>query len=200
MKVPLMDLRQFREKEIAGVVNARAEKLGLSLYFSSIIRHLMLETAYFTSTIAPYNLGNIKGEGPAGYSEKKDDCGSQNCRFRAYSSWESGVDAYLSLLLGKYRIAETDPSDVREFADALARGGYFTDPDGAKKIVSLPVPDWVDDWQKDIDSEVGYKRRNLAQKMSDATKKAFFVRIFQIVAFFSGLISIYYFITKKRRK
>lgn len=60
-------------------------------------------------------------------------------RFRAYGSRAQSVQDYVSLLRNnpRYAAALNTGGNVHEFASALQRGGYATDPDYARKISSI---------------------------------------------------------------
>ncbi|WP_434634460.1 flagellar assembly peptidoglycan hydrolase FlgJ [Chromobacterium sp. CV08] len=59
--------------------------------------------------------------------------------FRAYPDYRAAFDDYADLLASnpRYRAALGVGSDARAFADALARGGYATDPGYAGKLAGL---------------------------------------------------------------
>ncbi|WP_434654705.1 flagellar assembly peptidoglycan hydrolase FlgJ [Chromobacterium violaceum] len=59
--------------------------------------------------------------------------------FRAYPDYRAAFDDYADLLASnpRYRAALGVGGDARAFAEALARGGYATDPDYAGKLAGL---------------------------------------------------------------
>lgn len=63
----------------------------------------------------------------------------EHARFRAYDSVEASFDDYVALLKGnrRYAAALGTGENRRGFADALARGGYATDPHYARKLVAI---------------------------------------------------------------
>jgi flagellar protein FlgJ len=64
--------------------------------------------------------------------------GNERARFRAYGSVAENLEDYVRVLREpRYAAALGTGSDVRAFATALQRGGYATDPDYARKLVSV---------------------------------------------------------------
>jgi flagellar protein FlgJ len=57
--------------------------------------------------------------------------------FRAYTSYAEAADDYASLIQRKYSGAFVHRNDPGKFADAVARQGYATDPNYAKKLKSI---------------------------------------------------------------
>lgn len=57
--------------------------------------------------------------------------------FRAYSSYAEAADDYASLIQRQYSAAFAYRHDPEEFAEAVARQGYATDPQYAKKLKSI---------------------------------------------------------------
>lgn len=92
-----------------------------------------------------YNLGNIKGVGPAGsvtiwtteyYNGVKTRVKAQ---FRAYHNYGEAIDDHFALLK-KDRYVKAgvwEAKTPREYAEALKRGGYATDPHYVEKIMSI---------------------------------------------------------------
>ncbi|QQE75737.1 glucosaminidase domain-containing protein [Brevibacillus composti] len=92
-----------------------------------------------------YNLGNIKGVGPAGsvtiwtneyYNGVKTRV---KAKFRAYYNYGEAIDDHLSLLkkpryVNAGVLKATDP---RSYAEALQRAGYATDPQYANNIMRI---------------------------------------------------------------
>ncbi|MBI5780551.1 MAG: flagellar assembly peptidoglycan hydrolase FlgJ [Rhodocyclales bacterium] len=63
---------------------------------------------------------------------------TENARFRVYPSYAAAFDDYVRLIRDNERYADVPGSRTpREFASALVRGGYATDPRYADKIVSI---------------------------------------------------------------
>jgi flagellar protein FlgJ len=62
-----------------------------------------------------------------------------DANFRAYGSSRESVEDYVRLIRDnpRYAGALNTGSDVQSFANALQRGGYATDPDYARKLVSV---------------------------------------------------------------
>lgn len=60
-------------------------------------------------------------------------------RFRSYPDMASAMRDYAQLLLGnpRYQTALNAGGDAEAFAQGLARGGYATDPDYARKLVRV---------------------------------------------------------------
>jgi len=59
-------------------------------------------------------------------------------RFRAYPDWQGSIDDHAAFLRHNPRYAPAFASkDGLEFADAIARCGYATDPDYARKLKSI---------------------------------------------------------------
>jgi len=92
-----------------------------------------------------YNLGNIKGTGPAGYvttmtTEFYGDVQIQvKSNFRAYHNYGEAIDDHLSLLkkpryMNAGVLRATTP---RAYAEALQRAGYATDPRYADNIMRI---------------------------------------------------------------
>lgn len=92
-----------------------------------------------------YNLGNIKGTGPAGsvkimtteyYGGKPQKVIAQ---FRAYHNYGEAIDDHLQLL-EKPRYVNAGVLKARtprEYAEALKRGGYATDPRYVENIMRI---------------------------------------------------------------
>ncbi|MBV6319734.1 glycoside hydrolase family 73 protein [Duganella violaceipulchra] len=57
--------------------------------------------------------------------------------FRAYANYTEAADDYASLLQRKYPTVFAYQSDPDRFAEAIARRGYATDPDYARKLKSI---------------------------------------------------------------
>uniref|UniRef100_UPI001589628D glucosaminidase domain-containing protein n=1 Tax=Burkholderia anthina TaxID=179879 RepID=UPI001589628D len=58
--------------------------------------------------------------------------------FRAYSDWQGSIDDHAAFLVSnpRYRGAFSSTSGV-EFAEAIAKAGYATDPQYADKLKSI---------------------------------------------------------------
>jgi len=92
-----------------------------------------------------YNLGNIKGVGPAGsvtiltteyYKGVKTQV---KANFRAYNNYGEAIDDHLSLLKKpRYVNAGVLKATIsRDYAEALQRAGYATDPKYADNIMRI---------------------------------------------------------------
>jgi flagellum-specific peptidoglycan hydrolase FlgJ len=57
--------------------------------------------------------------------------------FRAYSTYAEAADDYASLIQKRYSAAFAYRNDPEQFAEAVARQGYATDPQYAKKLKSI---------------------------------------------------------------
>jgi hypothetical protein len=119
---------------------------------SGVIAQLILECGWDLKTPKcietgreSYNLGNIKGVGPAGsvtvwtteyYNGKKTRV---QAKFRAYHNYGEAIDDHFALLK-KPRYVNAgvwQAKTPREYAEALKRGGYATDPQYVEKIMSI---------------------------------------------------------------
>jgi flagellar protein FlgJ len=125
-----------------------AEKLGVSA--DTLIAHAALETGWgrhlpaAADGASSCNLYGIKAgsgwQGAAVHAVTTEYTAGAAQRvpqsFRSYASLEQGMQDYVSLLQGnpRYQQALGTGSDVGAFASALARGGYATDPDYARKL------------------------------------------------------------------
>lgn len=140
---------------------------------SGVIGQIILEVGWSLKTPKDYktgkesyNLGNIKGDGPAGYvtiitteyynydnmnkAKLKGELISYEpygdkfkcqviAKFRAYNNYTEALKDHLSFLKGdRYQKAgvlnATTPED---YANALYKAGYATDPNYASKIISI---------------------------------------------------------------
>lgn len=92
-----------------------------------------------------YNLGNIKGEGPAGsvtiwtteyYNGVK---ARVKAKFRAYHNYGEAIDDHFALLKRpRYaRAGVWEARTPREYAEALKRAGYATDPRYVENIMRI---------------------------------------------------------------
>jgi flagellum-specific peptidoglycan hydrolase FlgJ len=92
-----------------------------------------------------FNLFNIKGSGPAGYVTARtwEVYGGEtvkiNANFRAYHNYEESFDDYAKLIAGtkRYAPAMAVKHDPEEFARAIHRCGYATDPNYSKTLISI---------------------------------------------------------------
>jgi flagellar protein FlgJ len=57
--------------------------------------------------------------------------------FRAYASYAEAADDYASLIQRRFTAAFAHRNDPERFAEAVARQGYATDPQYAKKLKSI---------------------------------------------------------------
>lgn len=119
---------------------------------SGVIAQLILEVGLalktpkdMTTGRESYNLGNIKGTGPAGsvtiwtteyYNGIKTRVQAQ---FRAYHNYAEAIDDHFALLKRpRYvRAGVWKAKTPREYAEALKRGGYATDPRYVEKIMAI---------------------------------------------------------------
>jgi flagellar protein FlgJ len=87
----------------------------------------------------------IKGKSPTGHSTKfaihevtlSGQRVSEVDAFRAYASYAEAADDYALPIQRKYPAAFAYSKDPEEFADAVARQGYATDPGYARKLKSI---------------------------------------------------------------
>jgi len=92
-----------------------------------------------------FNLFNIKGTGPAGSvtcrttEYVRGQRTAVDARFRAYHSYEESFADYVRLITTnqRYAPAMAVKSNPVEFARALQRCGYATDPQYANKLISI---------------------------------------------------------------
>jgi flagellum-specific peptidoglycan hydrolase FlgJ len=93
------------------------------------------ENAYF----------GIKGKSPSGRSTifathevtLSGQRISETDEFRAYTGYDEAAADYASLIQRKYPAALAYRNDPEKFAEAVARQGYATDPQYAKKLKSI---------------------------------------------------------------
>jgi len=138
-----------RQKFISGLMphaEAAARELGVDP--GNLIAQAALETGWGRSQPgSSHNLFGIKAGGSwAGASVQENTeefVGSESRRvdadFRAYGSQRESVQDYVRLIRDnpRYAGALNTGSDIQAFADALQRGGYATDPDYARKLVTV---------------------------------------------------------------
>ena len=119
---------------------------------SGVIAQLILEVGWDLKTPKDiftgkesYNLGNIKGTGPAGsvtvwtYEYYNGVKTRVQAKFRAYHNYGEAIDDHFALLK-KDRYVKAgvwEAKTPREYAEALKRGGYATDPNYVEKIMSI---------------------------------------------------------------
>ena len=113
---------------------------------AAILAHVSLETGRDGSkTVGAYNFGNIKagskwqGETAALNALEYDKGGRayrEPSKFRAYSDPEQAAQDYADLIRRRYPQA-AQARTVEEFAQGLKAGGYATDPDYVRKLVSV---------------------------------------------------------------
>jgi flagellar protein FlgJ len=138
-----------REKFISGLMphaTEAARELGVDP--GNLIAQAALETGWGRSQPGDsHNLFGIKAGGnwngesvqanteefSGGVAHRVDD------HFRAYGSPRESVQDYVRLIRDNPRYADAlnTGGDVQAFANALQRGGYATDPDYARKLVSV---------------------------------------------------------------
>lgn len=125
-------------------VSSAAKQLGVPE--AVIDAHLRSETgARGQSVIGDYNYGNIKaGKGWAGQSKtarvpEYDQYGNlryENAAFRSYADSETAGADYARLIASRYPGA-AGAQNATDFATALKRGGYATDPNYISKISQI---------------------------------------------------------------
>ena len=142
--------REEREKFISGLMphaTEAARELGVDP--NNLIAQAALETGWGRSLPGgdSHNLFGIK----AGSSWSGDrvqantqefDAGVASrdvANFRAYGSPRESVEDYVRVIRDnpRYHSALNTGGDVQAFANALQRGGYATDPDYARKLVTV---------------------------------------------------------------
>jgi hypothetical protein len=112
----------------------------------AILAHVSLETGRDGSkTVGAYNFGNIKaGNKWQGETEalsaleygKDGKAYREPSKFRSYSDPEQAAKDYADLIRRRYPQA-AQARTVEEFAQGLKAGGYATDPDYVRKLVSV---------------------------------------------------------------
>ena len=128
-----------------------ARALGVSP--GLVIAHAALETGWGRSPLPGadgqpgFNLFGIKAggrwQGSAADAVTTEHENGRDVKrveqFRSYGSLADAMDDYTALLSGsaRYRDALGSGDDARRFADALARGGYATDPRYADKLAQV---------------------------------------------------------------
>ena len=139
--------RQFIEKLMP---QAEAAGRALGVDPRAIVAQAALETGWGRAQpadgVPSNNLFGIKAANWSGDSVAAPTtefangvAGTETARFRAYGSVEEGINDYVSLLRDnpRYSAALDTGGDVHAFARGLQRGGYATDPDYARKLVSV---------------------------------------------------------------
>ncbi|MEG6521156.1 glucosaminidase domain-containing protein [Desulfotomaculum sp. 1211_IL3151] len=117
---------------------------------ATIVAQACLETGYGKYVLSQgnkysYNIFNIKGTGTNGsvsvvaweiVNGKKVDVKSN---FRAYNNYEESFEDYTKLITGasRYKQALQVKHDPDKYAYAILACGYATDPDYAKKLISI---------------------------------------------------------------
>ena len=138
-----------REKFISGLMphaEAAARELGVDP--QNLIAQAALETGWGRSQPGhSHNLFGIKAggswSGASVQANTEEFAGGVASRvdadFRAYGSPRESVQDYVRLIRDnpRYAGALNTGSDVQAFATALQRGGYATDPDYARKLVTV---------------------------------------------------------------
>ena len=139
-----------RERFISGLrphAEAAARELGVDP--NNLIAQAALETGWGRSQPGgnSHNLFGIKAganwNGDRVQANTEEFAGETATRidadFRAYGSARESVEDYVRLIRDnpRYAGAMNTGSDVQAFANALQRGGYATDPDYARKLVSV---------------------------------------------------------------
>jgi flagellar protein FlgJ len=138
-----------REQFISGLMphaEAAARELGVDP--GNLIAQAALETGWGRSQPGQsHNLFGIKAGGSwNGASVQANTqefaggvAGRVDADFRAYGSQRESVQDYVRLIRDdpRYAAALNTGGDVQAFASALQRGGYATDPDYARKLVTV---------------------------------------------------------------
>ena len=125
---------------------AAAASAATGIPEAAILAHTALETgADASKTVGAYNFGNIKagkawrGETAALNALEYDKSGkayNEPSKFRAYSDPEQAAQDYADLIRRRYPQA-AQARTVEDFAQGLKAGGYATDPDYVRKLVSV---------------------------------------------------------------
>ena len=138
-----------RENFISGLMphaEAAARELGVDP--GNLIAQAALETGWGRSQPGhSHNLFGIKAggswTGDRVQANTEEFVGSESRRvdadFRAYGSQRESVQDYVRLIRDNPRYADAlnTGGDIQAFANALQRGGYATDPDYARKLVTV---------------------------------------------------------------
>lgn len=110
------------------------------------IAQAALETGWGASTIgSAKNLFGIKGTGPAGsvtVPTQEWENGryvTVNGTFRKYNTWQESIDDHARLIstVSRYQGCMQYKNDPDQFARAVHRAGYATDPEYANKLISI---------------------------------------------------------------
>ncbi|MEW9572829.1 flagellar assembly peptidoglycan hydrolase FlgJ [Rhodanobacter sp. Si-c] len=150
MKWLPQDAREFVHA-LAPYAEAAAQKLGVSV--RSVLAQAALETQWgrhmprSSTGSTSFNLFGMKagsdwdGQKVSVSSLEYEDgvAVRRHSQFRAYSSPAQSFQDYANLIASspRYAAARGHGDDVRGFANALARGGYATDPDYAEKVSAI---------------------------------------------------------------
>jgi flagellar protein FlgJ len=138
-----------REQFISGLMpHAQAAARELGVDPNNLIAQAALETGWGRSQPGDsHNLFGIKAGGSwngAGVQANTEEfVGGESRRvdagFRAYGNSGESVQDYVRLIRDnpRYAGALNTGTDVQAFATALQRGGYATDPDYARKLVTV---------------------------------------------------------------
>src|SRR4051812_32487594 len=142
-----------REEFISGLMpHAEAAARDLGVDPGNLIAQAALETGWGRSQPgqgdnASHNLFGIKAggswNGASVQANTEEFVGRESRRvdadFRAYGSQRESVQDYVRLIRDNPRFAGAlnTGGDVHAFASALQRGGYATDPDYARKLVTV---------------------------------------------------------------
>jgi len=125
---------------------AAAASAATGIPEAAILAHTALETgADASKTVGAYNYGNIKagskwqGDTASVNALEYDKSGGtyrEPSKFRSYSDPERAAQDYAALIRSRYPQA-AQARTVEEFAQGLKAGGYATDPDYVRKLVSV---------------------------------------------------------------
>ena len=138
-----------REQFISGLLphaESAARELGVDP--QNLIAQAALETGWGRSQPGhSHNLFGIKADGSwtgaSVQANTEEFVGTESRRvdadFRAYGSQRESVQDYVRLIRDnpRYAGALNTGDDIQAFASALQRGGYATDPDYARKLVTV---------------------------------------------------------------
>ena len=124
---------------------AREDQKRTGIPAAVTLAQAALETEFGEHTIgSARNLFGIKGTGPAGSMRVptreygRRGAYTVNAGFRKYDSWTTSIGDHSKLLNGPiYRSAQKYKDDPDQFARAIKRCGYATDPHYASKLITL---------------------------------------------------------------
>lgn len=125
-------------QEFAQQHMALAQRVGqrLGVDPNALLAQWGLETGWGRSILpGTHNLGNITD--PTGRGVTARDVGEgRNLNFARYQSFDDFGDKYAGLLERRYKSALNTGSDIGAFATGLKAGGYASDPNYVRNLVS----------------------------------------------------------------